>query len=71
MAKIFLAQKLRGSMSLDNALDARLDNVRGIAERSSGFSFATKKSGGYSQSVLYPRTQKVAGAVRKDKAQTK
>ncbi len=45
---------LKGGLSLEDALQARVDRIVANGERSSGYSMSTTKQDGYSQAILYP-----------------
>lgn len=47
-------KSLRGNMSLNEALQHRINNISEIAKREK-FSFKVKNEAGYSQTLLYPK----------------
>lgn len=49
-----LIQTLKGNLTLDQAIEARVREIRSIGQRSSSYTLKTVRGEGFAQTELYP-----------------
>lgn len=49
-----ILKTLKGRLSLDQAIEARVEEIKAIGQRSSSFTLKTVRGEGFAQTELYP-----------------
>lgn len=67
----FVLKKLKGNLTLDEAIDARVLKIQAIGQRSSSYVLKTVQENGFTQTELYPKKRReapmsAAGAIAAD-----